>query len=461
MATASETAELTTPLGEDLLFHGMQVQEELSRLGDFQLDLLSKKYDIDRDQILGGKVAIKVLLANDEVRHFNGFVTRFSAGASLGRYARYHAVVSPWLWFLTRTADCRIFQDKTVPQIVEEVFADHDPVADFAFELTEAYQPMKYCVQYRETDFNFVSRLLEHEGIYYYFRHTEGHHTLVLTDSVHKHEPTPGYEKLQYIEPTGLVRPGTEFVSAWSVSREVQPGVYVHEDYDFERPSVDLTTTKLLPRDYKPSTYEVYDYPGCYLQKAHGERYANVRIDEYGARFEKAHATTNYRGVKAGAKITLEGHGVDKFNGDYVVVGATHTLETSEYESGDTGGSDSGFHCHFTALSSAQQYRPPRVTPKPFVQGPQTAIVVGPSGDEIYTDKYGRVKVQFHWDRRGKKDENSSCWVRVSHPWAGKGWGAVATPRIGQEVIVDFLEGDPDQPIITGRVYNEENQPPF
>jgi type VI secretion system secreted protein VgrG len=461
MPATSERIELVTPLGEELLFHGMLAREELSRLGEFQLDLLSKNRDVERDQILGAKVAIKVMLQNDETRHFNGFVTRFSAGASLGRYARYHAVVSPWLWFLTRTADCRIFQDMTVRQIVEEVFADHQDVADFAFELSESYQPWKYCVQYRETDFNFVSRLLEHEGMYYYFRQTDGHHTLVITDSMDKHEPTPGYEKLQYIAPQVLVRPGTEYISEWHVSREVQPGVYVHEDYDFERPSVDLTTTKTLPRGYTPSNYEVYDYPGCYMKKPDGERWAHVRIDEYGAKFEKCHATANYRGIKAGAKITLEGVGVEKFHGDYVVVATTHTLESSEYESSDEAGSGDGFRCSFTALSTSQQFRPPRVTPKPFVQGPQTAVVVGPAGDEIYTDKYGRVKVQFHWDRRGKKDENSSCWVRVSHPWAGKGWGSVSTPRIGQEVIVDFLEGDPDQPIITGRVYNEECQPPF
>lgn len=459
MATTTESVELITPLGDELLFHGMHAQEELSRAGEFQLDLLSKNKDVDRDKILGAKVTVKVHLPDDKVRYFNGFVTRFSAGASLGRYSRYYAVVKPWLWFLTRTADCRIFQEKTVKQIVEEIFADHPEIADFVFELTEDYRTWNYCVQYRETDFNFVSRLLEHEGIYYYFRHTEGHDTLVLTDSTDKHNPFAGYETLKYVAPQVMVKPGTEVIRSWDISREVQPGVYVHDDYDFERPSVELITTKTLPRKYTPSTLEVYDYPGCYIQKPHGERYAHVRIDEYGSQFETAQAGTNYRGVHVGARFTLEGHGIEKVNGDYVVLATTQALETSQYESGDTEGAE--FRCTFTALSCSQQFRPRRVTPKPFVQGPQTAVVVGPAGDQIYTDKYGRVKVQFHWDRRGKKDENSSCWVRVSHPWAGKGWGSVSTPRIGQEVIVDFIEGDPDQPIITGRVYNEENQPPF
>jgi type VI secretion system secreted protein VgrG len=455
----SERIELVTPLGDELLFHGMRAHEELSRLGEYELDLLSLNKDVDRDKLLGGKVTIKVLLHDGEVRYFNGFVTRFSAGGSLGRYARYHATVSPWLWFLTRTADCRIFQDKTVKEIVEEVFADHPDVADFVFELTESYQTWKYCVQYRETDFNFVSRLMEHEGMY--FRQTDGHHRLVITDSMDKHDPAPGHETLQFIPAQALVRPGTEHISTWDISQEVQPGKYVHDDYDFERPSVDLTTLKTLPRGYALSDYEVFDYPGAYLQKPDGERYAHVRIDEYGARFEKAQARTNYRGVQVGARFTLEGHEIGRINGEYLVVAASQTLESTEYESGDSAASGEGFSCTFTALSCSQQFRPLRLTPKPFVQGPQTAIVTGAAGDEIHTDKYGRVKVQFHWDRKGKKDENSSCWIRVSHPWAGKGWGSVSTPRVGQEVIVDFLEGDPDQPIITGRVYNEENQPPF
>ncbi len=461
MLTTSERIELITPLGDELLFHGMHAQEELSRVGEYHLDLLSNNKNVDRDSILGAKVSIKVMLENDEVRYFNGFVSRFSKAAALGRYSRYYAVVKPWLWFLTRTSDCRIFQDKNVRQIVEEVFADHAEVADFVFELAEDYRTYQYCVQYRETDFNFVSRLLEHEGIYYYFRHTDGHHTMVLTDCVDKHDPYPGYETLKFIPPQVFVKPGVEHIDSWEITRQVQPGVYVHDDYDFERPSVDLTTTKTLPRKYTPSNYEVYDYPGFYMQKPHGEHYAHVRIDEYGAQFEVAQATTNYRGVSVGSMFTLEAQDqeYEHFNGKYLVIGATQSLEGTQYESIDTGGG--AFRCSFMALSCDQQFRPRRVTPKPFVQGPQTAVVVGPAGDQIYTDKYGRVKVQFHWDRRGKKDENSSCWVRVSHPWAGKGWGAVATPRIGQEVIVDFLEGDPDQPIITGRVYNEENQPPF
>jgi type VI secretion system secreted protein VgrG len=453
--------EITTPLGADvLLFHGMSAREELSRLFEYQLDLLSLKPDINVDDILGKNVTVRMALPDDNTRYFSGFVTRFSQGARYGRYTRYFAIVRPWLWFLTRTTDCRIFQEMTVPEIVKQVFADH-PIADFKFELTGTYKKWTYCVQYRETDFNFVSRLLEQEGIYYYVRHTDGHDTMVLTDSTSKHEATPGYETLPFVSPEEVVRPELERISTWEYSREVQPGVYVHDDYDLERPSVELKTRKTLTRSYEPSDYEIYDYPGLYIQKPDGEQYAGVRIDEYGTQFEVAHASTNAKGINVGSLLTLQRFPRTDQNCEHLILSASHNLQFSDYEAMPPGRSGTEYHCSFAAMTSKQQFRPRRLTPKPFVQGPQTAVVVGPAAEEIHTDKYGRVKVQFHWDRYGKKDENSSCWIRVSHPWAGKGWGSVATPRIGQEVIVDFIEGDPDQPIITGRVYNAEAMPPY
>jgi type VI secretion system secreted protein VgrG len=452
--------DITTPLGEGvLLFHGMRGREELGRLSEYHLDLLSADGEIDVDAILGKNVTIKLALPDDSTRYFNGFVTRFSQGEVHGRYNHYSATVHPWLWFLTRTSDCRIFQEMTVPDIIKKVFADH-PIADFKLELTSSYRKWTYCVQYRETDFNFVSRLMEQEGIYYYFRHTDGHNTMVLTDSCSKHVPCSGYEEIAYIPPERLARPELEHISKWQFSREVQPGVYVHKDYDLERPSVDLKTQKVLARKYAPSNYEIFDFPGEYLQKADGEQYAGVRIDELGTQFETISAVSNARGIAVGSLFTLGKCPRADQNREHLIVAANYDLELSDHEALQ-GGGGSSYHCGFQAMSTQQQFRPRRATPKPFVQGPQTAMVVGPAGDEIYTDQYGRVKVQFHWDRLGKKDENSSCWIRVSHPWAGKGWGAVATPRIGQEVIVDFLEGDPDQPIITGRVYNAESQPPF
>jgi type VI secretion system secreted protein VgrG len=453
--------EIQTPLGDDvLLFHRLHAREELSRSSDFQLELLSaQKEPINFDEILGKNVTVRVKLQDDSIRHFNGFVTRFAAGGRMGRYLRFTATVSPWAWFMTRTADCRIFQDKTVREILEEVFADH-PMADFKFELMESYEKWTYCVQYRETDFNFVSRLMEHEGIYYYYRHIDGAHTMVLTDSIDKHEPFPGYDCIKFIRPQELVRPEIEHISSWDFAREVQPGVFALDDYDFERPAVDLRLNRPVPRKYTPSDYEWFEYPGFFTKKKHGEQLAQVRGEEFGSQFERGFGESNARGIHVGSVFQLENYSRDDQNCKHLVVSTEHDLEYSDYEAmPEPSGSD--YRCKFVAMTTAQQFRPKRLTPKPFVQGPQTAVVVGPSGEEIYTDKYGRVKVQFHWDSRGKNDEQSSCWIRVSHPWAGKGWGSVATPRIGQEVIVDFLEGDPDQPIITGRVYNADNQPPF
>ena len=452
--------ELTTPLGADvLLFRGMHAREELGRLSEYQLDLLSQNHNVNPDDILGKNVTLKVELPDESTRYFNGFVTRFAAGGSRGRYAQYSATVSPWLWFLTRTTDCRIFQEMTVPDIIKKVFADQG-LNDFKFELTGSYRKWVYCVQYRETDFNFVSRLMEEEGIYYYFRHTDGHHTAVLTDSTSKHTATPGYETIPFVAPENLARPELEHINSWSFSRVIQPGVYVHDDYDFERPSVELQARKVLSRSYKPSNEEIYDYPGHYLQKPDGEQYADVRINEFGTQFETVRGSSNSKGIHVGSLFTLEDYPREDQNSEHLIVSAGYDLEFADYEAMPEGAATS-YRASFVAMPSRQQFRPRRATPKPFVQGPQTAVVVGPGGEEIYTDKYGRVKVQFHWDRYGKKDQNSSCWIRVSSPWAGKNWGTISTPRIGQEVIVDFLEGDPDQPIITGRVYNAEQMPPY
>jgi type VI secretion system secreted protein VgrG len=456
--------EIATPLEPDvLLFHRMHAREELSRLSDFTVELLSHPDhgDIDIDKVLGGNVTIRLTQSDDSYRFFNGFVTRFAHAGMHGRYNRFVASVKPWTWFLTRTTDCRIFQDMSVPDIVRAVFADVG-VTDFKFNLIEEHRKWPYCVQYRESDFSFISRLLEHEGIFYYFDHTNGHHTMILADSNAVLTPATGYEEIKYFPRDHIVRPMPEHISRWNFAREVQPGVFAHTDYDLTRPHIDLYTDKTLPRQYSPSDFEVYDYPGYYTRREDGERLAALRIDEFGTQFETAEAETNVRGVAVGSLFTLDRYPRADQNREYLIVGATHDLEYSDYEGAPLPDQVPPiYQCTFSAMSSAQQFRPRRTTPKPFVQGPQTAVVVGPEGNEIYTDEYGRVKVKFHWDRDPRRDETSSCWIRVSQAWAGKNWGSIHTPRVGHEVIVDFLEGDPDQPIITGRVYNGANLPPY
>jgi len=452
--------EITTPLGQDvLLFHRMSAREEISRLSECQLDLLSTKGDIKLDDILGKNVTVKAELPDNQWRYFNGFVTRFAQTGTFGRYITYHATVRPWLWMLTRTANCRIFQKMTVPDIMKQVFNDHGQIADTKFELTGSYEAWDYCVQYRETDFNFISRLMEQEGIYYYLKHQDGRHTVVFADSAGAHGPFAGYEQIPFIPHDRAARPEQERVTDWHLEREIQPGRYVIDDYDFERPSVELQVKTKFKRDNAHADYEIYDYPGEYVKKNEGEHFVQARMEEAQAQYELAHGQCNARGICSGYLFKLSGQPRDDQNAEYLIVAAEHQAEYSQYESIEGGGTS--YACSFTVLNSKQPFRPARLTPKPIVQGPQTAVIVGPSGDEIYTDKYGRVKAQFHWDRVGQKNENSSCWMRVSYPWAGKNWGMVSIPRIGQEVIVDFLEGDPDQPIITGRVYNAEQMPPW
>ena len=444
------------PTAADLMVASMAMQEGISVLGEMQLELMSPKADLKPEDLLGQPVTVTMQRTDDQKRHFNGHVTRFALGSRRGRFYGYHATVRPWLWILTRTSDCRIFPDKTVPQIVEMVFADH-PSANFKFHLFRSYRTWPYCVQYRETDYNFVARLLEQEGIYWYFDHSDGEHTLMLVDSKEVNKSTDKHPELPYFE-NGSETPDIEYVSNWSFSRQVTAGQVAMTSYDFERPSTQLDVKQKESREYTGADLEMFDFDGDYVKTADGQQWAEDGIDELQTQYEQLSATSNAQGIEAGKLMSLRMHPRDDQNANYLV---THVAIQARANENESGGGAADFHCSFSAIPDAQQFRPARLTPKPSVQGPQSAIVTGPAGEEIFTDKYGRVRVQFHWDRTRKGNDKSSCWVRVSHPWAGKNFGAIHIPRIGQEVIVDFLEGDPDQPIITGRVYNAEQMPPW
>lgn len=455
--------EIQAPVpASDLAVHQLEVREALSELGEMSLGLLSAKPDLKPEAFLGQPVTVTLHTRGEGKRYFSGYVTRFGLGQPQGRRFGYQATVRPWLWFLTRTSDCRIFQEQSVPDIVKTVFQDHG-IAKFDFKLFRSYAKRTYCVQYRESDYDFVARLLEHEGIYWYIAHEEGHHTLVLVDAQSAHDPAPGCEKLHfYASPQGLP-PGTEYVDSWHFAREVQSGRVVQTSYDFEKPSTSLRVQAELTREHEQADLEQFDFQGDYTVKADGQQWTEDRLDELQDAYDLLHGQGNAQGVQVGCLLKLEGHPRPDQNRELLVVGTQLSVQLESFESAGPGQTpDPGrSRCSFTAIPSAQQYRPARRTRRPTVQGPQTAVVVGPAGEEIYTDKYGRVKVQFHWDRLGQKNDKSSCWVRVSHPWAGKNFGAIHIPRIGQEVVVDFLEGDPDQPLITGRVYNAEQMPPW
>jgi type VI secretion system secreted protein VgrG len=438
-----------------LLFSRMEGSEELGRLFSYSLELVSLKEDVALDKVLGNEACVELDLPNGKTRYFHGFITQIAQGGRHGRYATYTAQLQPWLWFLTRTSDCRIFQDKTVPDIIKEVLQDHG-FTDVKYSLSGKYRAWEYCVQYRETAFNFVSRLMEQEGIYYYFTHEQSKHTLVLADSYAAHDPLQGYKEISYFPPSDTAR--DEHIFDWALTKSVQPAKYMLRSFDFRKPRANLEVASEIAPDHAHNVYELFDYPGEYLETSEGDAYVRARIEEMHAQYERSHGICDVRGVSTGGLFTLKGHPRADQNREYLVLAAHQSISLGDYESGAS--SSMQFQCNFDAIESHTPYRSARVTPKPIVQGPQTAVVVAKPGQEIWTDDYGRVKVRFPWDRHSK-DENSSCWIRVSHPWAGKNWGAIHIPRVGQEVIVEFLEGDPDQPIITGRVYNADNMPPY
>jgi type VI secretion system secreted protein VgrG len=449
---------LTTPLpAGDLVFASLSHTSRLSTLEQGEFALLSPRADIDPNKLLGKPMSLAIELRDGAKRHVHGYVTRFAAGVHKGRQFGWQATLQPWLWFLTRTADCRIFQDKTVPEIVEAVFKDHGPIADFEFKLVKSYRTRVYCVQYRESDFNFIARLLEDEGIYWYFEHTDGGHKLKLVDDAGSHDDVEGQTTFPYHDP-GQPVPDSEYVSHWRFAHEVQTGKTVLGSYDFERPTTELLVNAEHARSHDQADLEVFDWQGEWVQRADGQHLTDTRIDESQCRWQRCSGSSNAHTLATGRCFKLDGHARSDQNERYLLT----QVQLSAFDAaGESGGSTGDVKCSLTAQPASQQFRPPRLTHKPSVQGPQTAVVTGPGGEEIFTDKYGRVKVHFHWDRTGDKKEKSSCWVRVSTPWAGKSFGFVQIPRIGQEVVVDFLEGDPDQPIITGRVYNADNMPPW
>jgi type VI secretion system secreted protein VgrG len=453
-----------TPLAPDMLmFESLSGHEQLSQLFEFRLSLLSPSQDITAEQLLGRNVTIEVETQGLGRRYLNGDVTRFALIAREGRYWRYEAILRPWTWYMTRASNCRIFQNKTALDIILEVlFYPYGNVSSWSLlnRTTETYRTWDYCVQYQETDFNFVSRMMEHEGIYYWFEHAMGKHTLILADSPGAHLVLPGHAQIPYIAPDSAVIADEEHIESWVVSKQVDTGGYVTDDYDFTKPRAKLEQRKNHPLGHANDNYKFYDWPGGYTQPTpDGERYTKVRLEELQAPHEILHGRTNVRGMAPGYHFNLYRNPRGDQNRDYLVLSVDYWWKETPYTTQDEEGTlaDMAINCQ----PYSEQFRPPRVTPKPLTNGPQTAVVVGPAGEEIYTDGYGRVKVQFHWDREGKRDENSSCWIRVSHPWAGSNYGAIHIPRIGQEVIVDFIGGDPDYPMITGRVYNADQMPPW
>ncbi|MEX0818955.1 MAG: type VI secretion system tip protein TssI/VgrG [Pirellulaceae bacterium] len=467
MATADTIHEIICAKGAFEL-RRITIHEELGRPFHFEIEAYSNFHDPATGSAaevsdyppydyLGKPICVRIKRPAGVERFFHGLVSRFLNVGRFGNYQVYHFVVRPWLWFLSHTADCRIFQNKKVTDIIQEVFRDNG-FSDFKLSLQATYREWEYCVQYRESDFAFVSRLMEQEGIYYYFEHEKAKHTLVMIDAPAAHKPIAGTSKLVY-RPPGEAQVGVEHISRWRRAFEVQTGAVVLDDFDFTKPKAALEGKSAVKHKHAHADLEVFDYPGEFTEKTDSSLYAKTRIQELQVKHSQVEAVGDAQGLTAGGKFTLAEFPRNDQNGDYLVVAATIEIESGELE--QFGAAENKFEATVTAIDASQQFRPPRITPAPRAHGPQTAIVVGKRGEEIWTEQHGRVKVQFHWDRYGKVDENSSCWLRVAQMWAGQNWGAIHIPRIGQEVIVEFLEGDLDRPIITGRVYNADQPPPY
>ncbi len=447
---------LVTPLGEDVLglvrFVG---HEGLGRLFEFRIDALSDRVDIDFNAAIGRNCSV-IMTAYGGRRIFNGILVEAQwLGPRDDRYA-YSLLLRPWFWLLSRTTDCRIFENKTVIEIIKQIFSDRG-FSDFRDSTTESYPSIPYCVQYRETDLDFVCRLIEQYGIYYFFEHADNVHTLVMADAASSHKTISNLATLPFIALTGSDRRDREHVSDWSADRRFSTGKVELRDYDYLKPTAKLLSDAKGSAGYTRSDMEFYDYPGRYTEQNDGDRFAKVQLEAEQAQDQRRFATGDAPSLFPGGLTTLQDQVKSSENMQYLVVGATHSLVTESYRSGAAALPKEIYAGSYEFLPSERPFRMPLVTPKPFVHGPQTAKVVGKSGEEIDVDEHGRILVQFYWDRKKTK----SCRVRIAQVWSGKAWGGIFIPRIDQEVVVAFLEGDPDRPLVTGTVYNNDNKVPY
>jgi type VI secretion system secreted protein VgrG len=456
---SNRIAALRTPFGADELgLLSFTVSEELGQIPSFTIEAVCERKSLDPNQILGHEVGITFNVANGKKRYFHGYAIRFNRAAIHGRYFVYSMTVVPWLWFLTQSKNCRVFQNKSVVDIAKKVFQDRG-FSDIELKLQGSHTAWEYCIQYRESDYNFVSRLLQQEGIYYFYKYEESKNILVLADSPSAHEPFPGYDQIKLVRESASDEENRERIREFGIHSHHVAAKFTHTDYDFEKPRVNLRAQSEIAGSYAKANAEVYDYPGEYIQHDDGDSWARIRMEELNAQSERGYGETDSRGIAVGSVFTLTESPFQEENKKYLVISAQYQVNAGEFGSQRAG--EEVVQCQFTVQPGDKQFRPKTTSAKPKVYGVHTAVVVGPKGEEIYTDKYSRIKVQFHWDREGKKDENSSCWVRVAQPWAGKNWGAVSIPRIGQEVVINFLEGDPDQPLVIGSVYNADQMPPY
>jgi type VI secretion system secreted protein VgrG len=455
----TRTFVLHSPLGDDqLLFVKMTGQEALSTVSEFELDCVSPLDSIDPLALLGQSVTVEIVTQYEgSPRYINAIVKSFGyvgPDSSAKNLYKYKAKLVSWLFLVDKTSDCRIFQQLGVDAIIKQVLGDMG--MPFEMKLMETYPPREYVVMFDETKLNFVKRLAEEVGIYFYTKHDNGHHTIVFTDGGHM--TLPQYAKIPFLTPKTRTMDIEEQVKEWHIEHELRSGRYVTSSYNFKTPNARLLKIDDLPKGHSNDALEMYEWHGRYPDLGEAALLARTRREQQQQDFQTIVAKSNARGVLPGYYFKLTDHPVASNNAEYLIVSADYFFQENQQTDE---GKETTWEVNFTAKPSSDRYQPPRVTTKPKIVGPQAAKVSGPAGSEIWCDNFGRVKVQFPWDRYGKNDENSSCWIRVSSPWAGSNFGGIHVPRIGQEVIVEHVGGDADQPIITGRVYNQNQMPPF
>ncbi len=446
---------------EGLLFWKLSGREALSTAFELTVDLLSTDARIDRKSLLGQPITLCIPTQGlTGTRWLNGKITQVKVNSQElngTRYAVYRLMMEPDLWPMKRDRNLRIFQSQTAPAIIKTLLSEYGVTVED--RLTGHYRVWEYCVQYQESSFDFISRLMELEGIYYFFRHEQDKHTLVLTDSAQQHQPYAGYEVIPYHATPSGGTTSVEGISNWEMEDRVTPGIYSIDDYDFRKPNAWMFQAKQNPASPTPGQIDVYDWPGHFVDHDHGEFYAKIRQEVWQVEHHQISATGTALGLAPGNTFALLDAPFFSDNGEYLTVGAEYDFEENNYASGN--GGSTKHNIAIDVIPSDITFRAQPKTPWPRTHGPQTAKVVGPKGESIWTDKYGRIKVKFHWDRLAKGDDTSSCWVRVSSAWAGQGFGGVQIPRVNDEVVIDFINGDPDRPIVTGRVYNEASMPPW
>jgi type VI secretion system secreted protein VgrG len=463
-ALAANQSEFDFELGPygpgDLAVLEFKAEETLSQPFALEVFFMPQQgVDFDERSVLGKDALLTVQLGDGTGRFFHGIVANVSHWQVGPGRARFRAKVVPRLWRLSQVRRSRIFQEISAPDIAQKVLKEHS--VKFRASFSASYTAREYCVQYRESDLDFISRLLEEEGIFYFFEMEQSGHTMVMGDSPSVNKPIPGEAKIAFRQKTQMIAEA-DSIDALTAAAEVRSNAVMLRDFNFLQPALDLSAKASANEG---TALEIYDYPGGYGDASLGKARSKVRLEEQRARSQTVSGSSVCRRLCAGYVFELDEHPVASLNQKYLVVSLEHHGLQSEALMGSAverpPGDQEGYRNQFHGQPSSVPFRPLRQTSRPIIAGPQTAIVVGPAGEEIHTDAHGRIKVQFHWDREGKKDDKSSCWIRVSQAWAGAGWGSLYLPRIGQEVVVEFLEGDPDRPVVIGSVYNGVNPVPL